>query len=390
MSLLNRRLRYGMIGGGLDAFIGGAHRTAASVDGKAELVAGAFSSDPQRSYQSGQELHIARERTYGSYQEMAAAESALPPNERLDFVVIVTPSHLHYGAAKCFLEAGFNVVCEKPLTLTLDEAEDLKRIVATTNKVFALTYNYSGRAMVKHARGLVRRGELGRMRKVVVEYLKGSGARPLDETKRRNAWRNDPLRAGPTGAVADIGSHCEHLARYVSGLEIDALCADLTAFVPGRHLDDDANMLLRFQGGAKGILQCTKIAIGEGNNLNIRLYGERGSLAWCEERADELTVCLGERPPQVLRRDDDALAEAADKAIPARHRELEGFVNLYREVFRAIAAEVSRRPLPADLDFPSIDDGVEGLRFIDAVVRSSSRGAQWVQLCPRAQGQHRQ
>ena len=368
-----------MIGGGRDAFIGGAHRIAASVDGEAELVAGAFSSDPQRSYESGEELHIARERTYGSYDEMAAAESMLPPAERLDFVTIVTPNHLHYGAAKRFLEAGFNVVCEKPVTLTLDEARDLKRIVAANKKIFVLTYNYSGRAMVKQARGLVRRGELGRVRKVLVEYLKGSGARPLDETKRRNAWRNDPWRAGPTGAVADIGSHCEHLARYVSGLEIDALCADLTAFVPGRHLDDDASILLRFKDGAKGILQCTKIAIGEGNNLNIRLYGERGSLAWYEERAEELTVSFGERPPQVLRRGDDALGEAAGTGIPAGHPELEGFVNLYREAFRAIAAEISRRPLPADLDFPTIDDGVQAQRFIDAVARSSSQSAQWVQ-----------
>lgn len=369
-----------MIGGGRAAFIGGVHRMAANVDGEAELVAGAFSSDPQRSYQSGEDLHIAPERTYGSYDEMAAAESALPPSERLDFVIIVTPNHVHYGAAKRFLEAGFNVVCDKPITLTVDEAQDLKRIVASTNKVFAVTYNYSGQAMVKQARELVRRGELGRIRKVLVEYLKGSGARALDQTKRRNAWRNDPSRAGPTGSVADIGSHCEHLARYVSGLEMDALCADLTTFIPGRRLDDDASILVRFKGGAKGILQCTKIAIGEDNNLNIRLYGERGSLAWREERAEKLTVSFGEGPPQVLRRGNDALVEAAPKAIPGGHPQLEGFANLYREAFRAIAAEVSRRPPPANLDFPTIDDGVQGMRFIDAVVRSSTRDAQWVKV----------
>ena len=369
-----------MIGGGRDAFIGGAHRMAASVDGEAELVAGAFSSDPQRSYESGQDLHIAPERTYSSYDEMAAAESTLPPSERLDFVTIVTPNHLHYGAAKRFLEAGFNVVCDKPVTLTLDEAQDLKNRIAATNKVFVVTYNYSGHAMVKRARALVRSGELGRIRKVLVEYLKGSGARSLDETKRRNAWRSDPSRAGPTGSVADIGSHCEHLARYVSGLEIEALCADLTTFVPGRRLDDDASMLVRFKGGAKGILQCTKIAIGEGNNLNIRVYGERGSLAWCEERAEELTVSFGEGPPQVLRRGNDAPARAAGKAYAPGQPQLEGFANLYREAFRAIAAEVSRRPRPADLDFPTIDDGVQGMRFIDAVVRSNTRDAQWVKL----------
>ncbi len=381
---IGRKLRYGMVGGGRGAFIGAIHRIAASLDGQAELVAGAFSSDAQRSYESGEDFLIARERTYASYEEMAAAESNLASGQRLDFVTIVTPNHLHFGPAKRFLEAGFNVVCDKPVTLTLEEAQDLKNIVARTNKVFALTYNYSGNVMVKEARALVLRGELGRIRKVIIEYSKGSSARPAGDANRRAAWRADPSRAGPTGVVGDIGTHGEHLARYVTGLEIDVLCADLTTFVPGRQLDDDASILLRFKGGAKGILHCTKIAIGDENNLNIRVYGERGSLAWYQERPDELAAAFAEEPPQVLRRGHDYLGEAAKKAvrIPPGHPEgyLEAFANLYRGALRAIAAEVTGQPLPADLDFPTIDDGLQGMRFIDAVVRSSARDAQWVML----------
>ena len=381
---VDRKLRYGMVGGGRGAFSGGVHRIAAALDGQAELVAGVFSSDPQRSYESGADLLLPPERLYGSYEDMAAAEAKLPLIQRLDFVTLVTPNHMHYGPAKRFLEAGFNVVCDKPVTLTLEEAQDLKNIVARTQKVFVLTYNYSGNAMVKQARAVVRNGDLGRIRKVIVEYSKGSAFRALDATKRRAAWRNDPSRAGPTGSVGDIGTHCEHLARYITGLEIDALCADLTTFVPDRRLDDDASILLRFKGGAKGILQCTKIAIGDENNLNIRVYGDRGSLTWHQERPDELTVSFADEPPQVLKRGRDYLADAASKAarVPAGHPEgyLEAFASLYREAFRAIAAEVTRQPPPDDLDFPTIEDGIHGMRFIEAVVRSSTREAQWVKV----------
>jgi predicted dehydrogenase len=381
---VDRKLRYGMVGGGRGAFSGGVHRIAAALDGQAELVAGVFSSDPQRSYESGADLLLPPERLYGSYEDMAAAEAKLPLIQRLDFVTLVTPNHMHYGPAKRFLEAGFNVVCDKPVTLTLEEAQDLKNIVARTQKVFVLTYNYSGNAMVKQARAVVRNGDLGRICKVIVEYSKGSAFRALDATKRRAAWRNDPSRAGPTGSVGDIGTHCEHLARYITGLEIDALCADLTTYVPGRRLEDDASILLRFKGGAKGILQCTKIAIGDENNLNIRVYGDRGSLRWHQERPDELTVSFADEPPQVLKRGRDYLAAAAIKTtrVPAGHPEgyLEAFANLYREAFRAIAAEVTRQPPPDDLDFPTIEDGIHGMRFIEAVVRSSTREAQWVKV----------
>ena len=383
--MIGRKLRFGMVGGGRGAFIGAVHRIAAQMDGQAELVAGAFSSDPQRSRDSAADLFVSPERAYGSYREMALAEAARPSEERLDFVVIVTPNDQHYPAATLFLEQGFNVVCDKPVTLTLAEARALRETVARSGKVFALTHNYTGNAMVKEARSLVRSGALGTLRKVVVEYSQGWLARDIESSGQKQAsWRTDPARSGAAGCMGDIGTHAENLARYVTGLRITELCADLTAFVPGRRLDDDGNLLLRFEGGARGVLHSSQIAIGEENNLSLRVYGSEASLEWQQEHPNELIVKYPDRPREVLRRGNGYVSEAAQHVtrIPAGHPEgyLEAFANLYREAFRAIAAEVAGETPPDDLDLPGIDDGVAGMAFIEAAVASARQGAAWVSV----------
>ena len=382
---MNRKLRFGMIGGGRGAFIGAVHRIAAILDGQAVLVAGAFSSDAARSRASGEDLFLDPTRVYGSYQEMAKAEATKPAAERLDFVVIVTPNHQHFPPAKLFLESGFNVVCDKPVTFNLAEAVKLRAIVRRTRKVFVLTHNYTGNAMVKQAREMVRTGKLGAIRKVVVEYPQGWLATRLEGSgQKQAAWRTDPKRSGAAGAMGDIGTHAENLAHYITGLEISELCADLTSFVPGRRLDDDGNILVRFKGGAKGILHASQISVGEENNLNIRIYGEKAGLEWQQEHPNELLVKFPDQPKQTWRRGNGYVGDTAKKftRIPAGHPEgyLEAFANIYQEAFRAIRAEVAGKKMPSDLDFPTIDDGVEGMAFIDTVVKSSARGAKWLKF----------
>ncbi len=382
---LGRKLRFGMVGGGRGAFIGAVHRIAAQLDGQAELVAGAFSSDPQRSRDSAADLFVAPDRAYGDYREMAAAEAARPADGRLDFVVVVTPNDQHFPAATLFLEHGFNVVCDKPATLDLREALALRETVARSGKVFVLTHNYAGNAMVKQARELVRGGALGTLRKVVVEYSQGWLSREIErEGQKQAAWRTDPARSGAAGCLGDIGTHAEHLARYVTGLRIEALCADLSTFVPGRRLDDDANLLLRFAGGARGVLHCSQVAAGEENRLALRVYGSEASLAWRQEHPDELVVMRLDRPREVLHRGNPYLGEAARRAarVPAGHPEgyLEAFANLYRDAFRAIIAEVGGAPGPADPDFPTIDDGVAGMAFVEAALQSHARGGSWTSV----------
>jgi predicted dehydrogenase len=380
-----RKLRFGMVGGGQGAFIGAIHRIAAVMDGRAVLVAGAFSSTPARSRASGAALGLDPARVYGSYAGMARAERALPPAERLDFVVVVTPNHQHFGPARLFLESGFNVVCDKPVTFNLAEARRLREIVRRTGKVFVLTHNYTGNAMVKQARDLVRSGALGKIRKVVVEYSQGWLSTRLETTGQKQAgWRTDPKRSGAAGSIGDIGTHAENLARYVTGLRLDSICADLTAFVPGRKLDDDANILLRFRGGAKGVLHVSQISVGEDNRLALRVYGTKAGLEWEQEFPEELTVKYPDRAPETQRRGHGYLGRQAKAAArtPAGHPEgyLEAFGNIYQQAFRAIEAEVRGRARPRDLDFPTIDDGVAGMAFIEAAVKSSSLGAKWVKL----------
>ncbi|MBL9215231.1 MAG: Gfo/Idh/MocA family oxidoreductase [Opitutaceae bacterium] len=382
---MKRKLRYGMIGGGRGAFIGAVHRIAAGMDGEAELVAGAFSADAARSRASGADLHLDPERVYDNYEEMARAEAVQPAARRLDFVVIVTPNDRHYAPARRFLEAGFNVVCDKPITFSLAEARRLATVVRRTGKVFVLTHNYTGNPMVRQARELVRSGRLGRLRKVLVEYPQGWLSTRLEASgQKQAAWRTDPKRSGAAGAVGDIGTHAENLTHYITGLEIESVCADLTAFVPGRKLDDDANILVRFRGGAKGVIHCSQVSVGEENNLNIRVYGEHAALEWRQEQPDELVLKFADRPRQVWRRGHayNGAASRRGTRLPPGHPEgyLEAFGNLYREAFRAIAAEVAGRRPSRNTDFPTVADGVRGMEFIAAVVRSARRGARWVQL----------
>lgn len=374
-----------MVGGGPGAFIGAVHRRAAQTDGLAELVAGAFSSNAEKSRAQGQQLHLRPERVYGSYDEMAAREADRPEGDRIDFVSIVTPNHLHFGAAEAFAKRGFHVVCDKPMTTTLADAEALCRLVDETGIVFALTHNYSGYPLVKHARAMVESGALGTIRKVIVEYSQGWLATPLESTGQKQAdWRTDPARAG-AGALGDIGSHAEHLARYITGLEIERLLADVAAVVDGRRLDDDANLLIRYAGGARGVLHCSQVAVGEENRISIRVYGSKSSLEWLQEEPNALIVRHADAPAQVLRRGNAYLAPAARHAtrLPPGHPEAfgEAFANVYANVIRTIAARLAGdTPDPLDLDFPTAQDGVAGLRFIEAAVRSGREGGVWIDL----------
>ncbi len=381
---MKRKLRMGMVGGGQGAFIGSVHRIAATMDGKIELVAGAFSSDPVRSRASGKDLFLDPGRVYGSYEEMARGEAALSPEDRIDFVSIVTPNRSHFAIAKTFLQAGFHVICDKPITFDLREARRLRRIVEKTGKVFALTHNYSGYPMVKEARQLVRRGKLGQILKVVSEYPQGWLIHPIEkEGQKQAAWRTDPEQAGASCCVGDIGTHAEHLGRYITGLEIDSLCADLTTFVEGRRLEDDANILIRYRGGARGVLTASQISVGEENALNIRVYGTKASLEWHQERPNELIVKHPNGPEQIHRRGNSYNSKVVERAtrLPAGHPEafLEAFANIYLEAARAIDDAVSGRKVK-EYDFPSVEDGVQGLAFVETVVKSSRSKTKWTKL----------
>jgi len=382
---MSRKLKMGMVGGGKDAFIGAVHRLAANLDGKIELVAGAFSSTPTKSHESGALLLLDPKRVYDSYEAMAAAEAKLPVGERIDFVSIVTPNFAHFPAAKTFLEAGFNVVCDKPMTLNLQEALDLRDLVRRTRKVFALTHNYTGYPMVKEARERVRAGALGTILKVVAEYPQGWLLNPIDQAgQKQAAWRTDPQRAGASSCIGDIGTHAENLTHYITGLEIEELCADFTTFVEGRRLEDDGNMLVHFRGGAKGVLYASQISAGEENNLTIRVYGTKASLEWHQEHPNELIMKYQDAPRQIFRRGNDYLSDAAKRftRLPSGHPEafIEAFANIYREAARAIEAEVAGQPVPADVDFPTVDDGVTGMAFIETAVKSARAGAAWTKF----------
>ncbi|WP_419950722.1 Gfo/Idh/MocA family protein [Candidatus Palauibacter sp.] len=309
---MTRRLRYGMVGGGPGAFIGDVHRTAAELDGLARIEAGAFSSDPERSAAKGAEIGLDAERTYGSFAEMAAAEAGRPPDRRLDFVIVVTPNHLHFDVARTFLEAGFHVVCDKPLTTTVSEAETLCRIVDAGDRVFALTHNYSGYPMIKDARALVREGRLGAIRRIQLEYFQGWLSTALEESGHpQAAWRTDPARAGVAGALGDIGTHAHHLARYVTGLEVEALCGDLTAFVAGRRLEDDASLLMRWSGGVRGTMTVSQVAAGEENGLALRVFGSEGSIAWHHSDAETLWLRTPDGRARARRRGHAWISPAA-------------------------------------------------------------------------------
>lgn len=379
-----RKLRYGMVGGGQNAFIGAVHRMAANLDGQIELVAGAFSSDAANSQATGEQLCLNPRRVYGSYAEMAAREAALPADERIDFVSIVTPNFLHAPVATTFLKAGFHVVCDKPMTLTVKEAQALRTTVRKSGKIFALTHNYTGYPMVKEARELVRTGKLGKILKVIAEYPQGWLLDKIEDSgQKQAAWRADPKKAGASCCVGDIGTHAENLARYITGLEIESLCAEFTTFIPGRKLEDDANMLLRYKGGAKGVLHCSQISCGEENNLNIRVYGTKGSLAWQQEHPNELKFTPKGEAARILRRGNGYVSDAAKKftRLPFGHPEafIEAFANIYLEAVAAIRAHIAGRRTDKN-DFPTVDDGVMGMAFIETAVKSAASNAKWTKF----------
>ena len=384
--MLNRKIRMGMVGGGQGAFIGGVHRIAAALDQQIELVCGAFSSDPERSKASGKDFFLPVSRCYADFEAMMAEEAKLPEGERMDFVAIVTPNHVHFPAAKAALEAGFHVLSDKPATFNLEEAKILAGIVKKTGLKYALTHNYTGYPMVKQARDMILSGQLGKIRKIVVEYPQGWLATALEkEDQKQAAWRTDPKRSGAAGCIGDIGTHAENLAEYMSGLQIKELAADLTHFVDGRLLDDDGNLLLRFEGGAKGILHASQISVGEENSLNIRVYGELGGLEWHQMEPNSLLVHRLNQPTQIYRTGNAYLCEkaAAHTRIPAGHPEgyLEAFANIYRNFAADLAATISGQPAsPHASDYPTIEDGVRGMAFIEAVVASSRNNATWTAL----------
>lgn len=381
-----RKIRMGMVGGGRGAFIGGVHRMAAALDGQIELVCGAFSSNPEKSKASAEDFFIAPNRAYGSFAEMIETEKHLPEGVRMDFVSIVTPNHLHFAPAKMALENGFHVVCDKPVTFTLEEAKELEKLVEETGLIFALTHNYTGYPMVKQAKSMIKNGAIGNIRKVVVEYPQGWLATKIEDSGQKQAsWRTDPTKSGASGCMGDIGSHAENLAEYITGLKISELCADLTTFVDGRLLDDDGNVLLRFEGGAKGILHASQISVGEENDLNIRIYGTKGGLQWHQMEPNTLLVKWMDKPTQIYRTGVGELSPEANahSRIPAGHPEgyLEAFANIYRNVAYCIQARLKGETVDAVYaDFPTVSDGVRGMEFIEKLVESSQKGAVWVEL----------
>lgn len=380
--MAHRKLRMGMVGGGQGAFIGAVHRMAAALDGQIELVCGAFSSNPEKSRASGEELFLPAERVYGTYAEMIEKEKARPEGDRMDFVSIVTPNHLHVPPAKMALENGFHVVCDKPLAFSLEEGKELKKIVDESGLLFALTHNYTGYPMVKEARHRVKTGALGKIRKIVVEYPQGWLSSFLEgQGQKQASWRTDPQRSGAAGSMGDIGTHAENLAEYISGLKITELCADLSIFVEGRQLDDDGNVLLHFDNGAKGILHCSQISNGEENDLNIRVYGEKGGLSWRQMEPNTL-VYRDNEGQRIIRTGVGNLSEAAQAhtRIPAGHPEgyLEAFANIYRNFAYTLRSRLAgETPNPLYQDFPGIEDGLRGMAFIETVVKSAQSAEKW-------------
>lgn len=376
----------GMVGGGRGAFIGGVHRRAAALDGDIELVAGAFSSDPKKSTLSGKDFYLDPSRVYGSYQEMAEKEKALPEGERIDFVTIVVQNYLHFEVAKTFLKAGFNVICDKPVTYNLAQARELRKIINKSKKVFALTHNYTGYPMVKLAKQMVRKGELGDIIKVVCEYPQGYAITALTgEDKAISNWRANPEIAGISNCMGDIGTHAENLVHYITGLEIDKMCADLSVNIPGRKLDDDGNVLIRFKGGARGIIYASQVSNGDENDLNIRVYGTKKSIEWHQEEPNDLLVKDARTPRQVYRRGNSYVTGPAAEhtRIPFGHPEgfIEAFANVYNCASVAIRDEIAGKyPRKSGYDFPDIRDGMIGMAFIETVVKSSNSKEKWVKF----------
>ncbi len=382
--MLNRKLRMGMIGGGPGAFIGAVHRMAANLDGEIELVCGCFSSQPEKSAQAGKELFLPADKVYSSFSEMIIAEAKLPEGERMDFVSIVTPNHLHFEPARLALENGFHVVLDKPATFNLEEAKKLQGIVNKSQLVFCLTHTYTGYPMVKEARQQVLSGKFGTIRKVYVEYPQGWLSSFLEaEDNKQASWRTDPSKSGIAGAMGDIGTHAFNLAEYVSGLQTEKICADINIVVQGRKLDDDGAVLIKYSNGASGVLMASQIAAGEENNIKIRVYGEKGSIEWKQEDANSLLVKWLDKPQEVWRAGAGYTGSfaTANTRTPPGHPEgyLEAFANLYRNFARTVAAKITgEKPKAEWLDFPGIEEGVRGMTFIEKVIQSGKSSEKWL------------
>jgi predicted dehydrogenase len=380
------KLRMGMIGGGPDAFIGAVHRIAARIDGEIEIVCGAFSSSPEKSHKTGEALFLDPERVYGSFSEMIVGEAALPEDVRMDFVAIVTPNHLHFEPARQALQAGFDVVMDKPMTFDLKEALELKRIVEDTGRLFCLTHTYTGYPMIKEARQQVQQNNLGAIRKVVVAYPQGWLSSFLEGSENKQAsWRTDPSKSGIAGAMGDIGTHAFNLAEYITGLKVTRLCADINIVVEGRKLDDDGAVLLKFEGGASGVLLASQIMAGEENDLTIKVYGEKGGLEWKHSDPNTLLLKWADAPTQVLRAGTGYLGSYAkhNTRTPSGHPEgfLEAFANHYRNFALCLRARKAGLPPEKEwLDFPGVEDGVRGMAFVETVIASGRSTEKWVEL----------
>lgn len=382
----NRKLRMGMIGGGPGAFIGAVHRIAASMDGEIELVCGTFSSDPEKSKQAGEMLYLQSNRVYSSYKEMIKSEAELPAAERMDFVSIVTPNHLHFEPAKLALENGFHVVLDKPMTFDLSEALQLKEVVAKSGKIFCLTHTYTGYPMVKEARQQIASGKFGKIRKVYVEYPQGWLSTYLEGAEHKQAsWRTDPSKSGIAGAMGDIGTHAFNLAEYVTGLKVVKICADINSVVEGRKLDDDGAVLLNFENGASGVLFATQVAAGEENNIKIRVYGEKGGIEWKQGDANSLLVKWLDKPAEVWRTGTGYVSSYAshNSRVPAGHPEgyLEAFANHYRNFALYTKARINGTESKQEWeDFPGIEEGVRGMLFIEKIIESGKSNIKWIEL----------
>ncbi|MET4083072.1 putative dehydrogenase [Pedobacter sp. UYP30] len=380
---MKRKIRMGMIGGGKDAFIGAVHRIAANMDGLVELCCGAFSVDPEIGLESGRSLFLSDDRIYGNYNELFDKESKMPADKRIDFVTIVTPNFAHFEPAMLALDHGFNVVIEKPMTITLDEAKQLHKKVEETGLTLCLTHTYSGYPMVKQAKQMVKAGELGEIRKVIVEYPQGwLSSLSEREGNAQAAWRTDPSKSGKSGSMGDIGTHAAHLAEYITGLEITKICADLNIVVPGRAIDDDGNVLLKFDNGSNGVLIASQIAAGEENALKIKVYGEKGGLEWHQMEPNTLIVKWTDQPAQIYRAGNNYLGSFAkhNARTPGGHPEgyLEAFANIYRNFAQTLDAKLNgEQPTAEMLDFPTSKDGVRGMAFIENVVNSSNSDKKW-------------
>lgn len=374
-----------MIGGGPGSFIGAVHRIAANLDGQIELVCGCFSSKPEKSRATGESLFLPPERVYASWKEMLEKEALLPEGERMDFVSIVTPNHVHFAPAMMALDKGFHVALDKPMTFSLEEAKQLAAKVKETNKLFLLTHTYTGYPMVKEARHRVLNGDLGKVRRIYVEYPQGWLYNDCAATNKQAAWRVDPNRSGKAGCMGDIGTHAFNLAEYITGLKATEICGELQTFVPDRLLDDDGAALIRYEGGARGVLMASQIAVGCENSLKIRVFGEKGGLEWRQEEPNTLILRWPDRPAEIVRTNNGYVSgiSAYNSRVPAGHPEgyLEAFANLYRNFATALRAKLEgKEPAPEALDFPSAEEGVRGMRFIETIVSTNNTDAKWLKL----------